>query len=50
MLYVMEDIPFNFTALEHKAIESLFTEINLQNIKMLINYSYNPHEAEIKNI
>ena len=46
----MEDKPFNFIALEHKAIESLFTEINLQNIKMLINYSYNSHEAEIKNI
>ena len=29
--------------------ESLYVELRLQNVKMLINCSYNPHNAEIGN-
>ena len=49
MLYVREDIPLNFAASDNKPIESLYVELNLQNIKMLINCSYNPHKADIGN-
>ena len=49
MLYVREDIPSNFLASDNKPIESLYVELNLQNVKMLINCSYNPHKAEIGN-
>ena len=38
----------NLIAFEDKLIENLFTELNLQNIKMVINCSYNPHKSEIK--
>ena len=48
MLYVKEDIPSNLIAFEDKPIESLFIELNLQNTKILINCSYNPHKSEIK--
>ena len=47
MLYVREDIPSNFLASDNKPIESLYVELNLQNVKMLTNCSYNPHKAEI---
>ena len=48
MLYVRGDIPSNLFAFEDKPIESLFIELNLQNNKILINCSYNPHKTEIK--
>ena len=48
MLYVRADIPSNLLAFEDKPIESLFIELNLQNTKILINCSYNPHKSEIK--
>ena len=37
MLYVIEDIPSKVIAFEDKPSESLFIELNLQNIKMLTN-------------
>ena len=49
MLYVRKYIPSNFLASDNKPIESLYVELNLQNVKMLINCSYNPHKAEIGN-
>ena len=48
MLYVRADIPSNLLAFQDKPIESLFIELNLQNTKVLINCSYNPHKSEIK--
>ena len=48
MLYVRADIPSNILAFEDKPIESLFIELNLQNTKILMNCSYNPHKSEIK--
>ena len=39
----------NFVASDNKPIESLYVELNLQNVKMLINCSYNPHKADIGN-
>ena len=48
MLYVRADIPSNILAFQDKPIESLFIELNLQNTKVLINCSYNPHKSEIK--
>ena len=45
ILYV---IPSNLLAFEDKLIESLFIELNLQNTKILINCSYNPHKSETK--
>ena len=48
MLYLRADIPSNLFAFEDKPIESLFIEFNLQNTKILINCSYNPHKTEIK--
>ena len=48
MLYVRADIPSNLLAFEAKPIESLFVELNLQNTKILVNCSYNPHKSEIK--
>ena len=48
MLYVIEDIPSKVIAFEDKPSESLFIELNLQNIKMLTNWSYNSHKSEIK--
>ena len=48
MLCVRTDIPSNILAYEDKPIESLFIEFNLQNTRILINYSYNPHKSEIK--
>ena len=44
-----EDIPSNFLVSDNRSIESLYVELNLQNVKMLINCSYNPHKAEIGN-
>ena len=41
MLYIRQDIPSNLLVFEGKPIESLFTELNLQNAKILINCSYN---------
>ena len=49
ILYVREDIPSNFLSSDNKPIESLYEELNLQNVKMLINCSYNPDKAEISN-
>ena len=49
MLYVRADIPSNILSFEDKPIESLFIEFNLQNTKILINFSYNLHKYEIKN-
>ena len=49
MLYVREDISSNFLASVNKPIESLYVEINLQNVKTLINCSHDPHKAEIGN-
>ena len=49
MLYIREDIPSNFVASDKEPIESLYVELNLQNVKMLINCSYNPHKADIGN-
>ena len=49
MLYVRENIPSNFLASDNKPIESLYIVLNLQNVKMSINCSYNPHKAEIGN-
>ena len=49
MLYIREDIPSNFVASDNKPIESLYVELNLQNVKMLINCSYNAHKADIGN-
>ena len=49
MLYIREDIPSNFVASDNKPIESLYVELNLQNVKMLINCYYNPHKADIGN-
>ena len=48
MLYVREDKPSNPVASEDKPNKSLFIELNLQNTKILINCSYNPHKSEIK--
>ena len=48
MLFVRADIPSKLLAFEEKAIESLFIELNLQNTKILMNCSYNPHKSEIK--
>ena len=48
MLYVRVDLRSNLLAFEDKPIESLFIELNLQNAKILINCSYNPHKSEIK--
>ena len=48
ILYVRADITSNFLAFEDKPIERLFIELNLQNTKILINCSYNPHKSEIK--
>ena len=47
MLYVRADIPSNLLAFEDKPIESLFIELNLQNTKILINCSYNPHKSMV---
>ena len=33
---------------EDKPIENLLIGLNLQNTKILINWSYNPHKSEIK--
>ena len=49
MLYVRENIPSNFLASGNKSIESLYEELNLQNVKVLINCSYNPCKAKIDN-
>ena len=48
MLYVREDIPSNDISYEDKPIESFFVELNIQNTKILINCSYNPHKNDIK--
>ena len=48
MLYGREDIPSNLIAFEDKPIKNLFIELNLQNTKILINCSCNPHKSEIK--
>ena len=48
MLYVRADILSNLLPFEDKPIESLFIELNLQNTKILINCSNNPHKSEIK--
>ena len=48
MLHVRKDIPSTLISFEDKPIKSLFTKLNLQNTKMLINCSYNPHKSEIK--
>ena len=49
MLYVREDIPSNVIASEDKPVESLFTELNLQNTQTLINCSYKPYISKVKN-
>lgn len=40
MIYLTGDIPSNFLMSDNKAIETFFVELNLQNIKMLINCFY----------
>ena len=45
---ILYAIPSNLLAFEDKLIENLFIELNLQNTKILINCSYNPHKSEIK--
>ena len=45
MVYVRADILSNLLSFEDKPIESLFIELNLQNTKILINCSYNPHKS-----
>ena len=49
MLYVSEDMLSSFLASDSKPIESLYVELYLQNIKMLINCSNNPYKDEIGN-
>ena len=49
MLYVREDIPSNFLASDNKPIESLYVELNFQNVKMLKTCPYNPDKAEVGN-
>ena len=46
-LYVKNDIPSSLIAFKDKPIESLFIELNLQNTKILINCSYNPHKSMV---
>ena len=48
MLYVRADISSNLLAFKDKPIESLFIKPDLQNTKILINCSNNPHKPEIK--
>ena len=50
MLYVREDIPSKLITFEDKPTENLFTELNLQSIKILINCSYDPHKSEMKKL
>ena len=40
MIYLTGDILSNFLMSDNKAIETFFVELNLQNIKMLINCFY----------
>ena len=50
LLYVREDNPskvLDNTNLGSE-IEAMFVEITLRKIKWLINFSYNPHKADIK--
>ena len=47
MLLVRENIASNLLAIECKAIEGLYVELNLRNVKWLINCSYNPHKNTI---
>ena len=42
-------VPSIVLASGSKPIGSLYIELNLQNVKMLINCFYNPHKAEIDN-
>ena len=49
MLYVSDDIPSNLLAFEDKPMESLFIELNLQNTKILMNCSCNPHLTALRN-
>ena len=49
MLYVREDMLSSFLASDSKPIESLYVELYLQNIKMLINCSNNRYKDEIGN-
>ena len=44
MLYERVNILSNLLTFEDKPIESLFIELNLQNTKILINYTYNPRK------
>ena len=48
MLYVREDILFYLIAFRDKPANILFIELNLENSKIVRNYSYNPHKSEIK--
>ena len=48
MLHLRTVIPSNLLAFKDEPIESLFTELNLQNTKILINCFYNPHKSVIK--
>ena len=47
-LYVRVDIPSNLLAFKDKPIESLFIKHDLQNTKILINCSNNPHKLGTK--
>ena len=51
LLYVREDIPSKKTDNVDfdTGLEAMFIEINIRKAKWLINYSYNPHKADIKN-
>lgn len=47
---VREDIASNFIGSGNKSIESLYAELDLQNVKMLTNCTYNHHKADIGNL
>ena len=49
MLHIREDTPSNILTTDKEPIECLHVELNLQNEKYLINYSYKPHKTIIKN-
>ena len=47
MLYVKKDLPSNFLASGNKTIEIFYAELNLRNVKMLINYFYSNYKVKI---
>ena len=47
LLFVRKDILCNLFAIEEKATESFYIELNLRHSKWIINCSYNPHKNNI---